>query len=95
MTMQKIQFETISTIRNVNALYTQFETCLAKEEKIQLDFSLVEQIDASVLQLLCSFTKRANTLGIECQWLEVSDMTKQAINILGLQTCFEQVNNYL
>lgn len=73
------------TIYEVEEL-KEFFTMLLDEEKIELDFSEVESIDASVIQLLISLKKSADKHNKPFLLTHVHGEVKKAIEITGCDT---------
>jgi len=70
---------------NVALLYHQLSDLLTGDQAVTIDASRVTRVDASIIQLLCSFIKAMVDADKAFCWGDVSDAFRDAVVQLGLQ----------
>ncbi len=68
----------------VERLYEQLESALAEHQSVELDVSKVAQTDTASLQLLYSFRKASEKVGLELTLLQPTSSVSEGAKLLGL-----------
>ena len=67
------------------SLRHQLTDALENAQHVVLDASLVESLDAAVIQLLVSFVKEANACGRGVSWKPPPEAVRQSVAVLDLE----------
>ena len=86
----KIEFTSL-TIYEVEKFQEILLNLLKKDEDIELDFSNVEKIDMTVIQLLISFQKSCDSQSKFLKLKNINEPVLQSLVITGCNSLFEGV----
>jgi len=78
-----IVLSTINDISEVGKLHEKWQEHLSGPIMV-IEASAVEQMDTSVLQLLCALIKDTEENGVDVEWKDPSEKLKHAVKLLGL-----------
>ena len=84
-----IDFGEILDISFASKLYSQLKDEVQKNSTVQFVSSGLTRIDASCLQVLATFTGYAKECEIKIEWLEPSEVIKEAADLTGLTKALE------
>lgn len=65
--------------------YQLLSQALQERQHVEIDASQVERVDGSILQLLHSFSKEAQSAGLEMNIKAVSDAFTTSMRLLGME----------
>ena len=78
--------ESIITISDAQAMYTQLNSLLKSKQDITIDASAVEMLDTAILQLLLAFVNKIRAQNREVVWIKPSGELINRATTLNLQT---------
>jgi anti-anti-sigma regulatory factor len=85
----RLFFEPALGIACARELRDQLDALLARDEKLVLDASRVERIDAATLQLLAAFVAAAQQAKRALRWQAMSTTFRNAAALLDMNTTLE------
>ncbi len=81
-----ISCDTNVDISNVADIYQNLNKALNDGRHVEIDASIVERIDTAVLQLFCTFIKKAKSADLSVTWTSVSDSLRTSAELIGLSS---------
>ena len=85
------EIQSVQDISSVAELHEKLKD-LFKHEKVIMDVSNVDRIDAASLQLLYSFIEEAKVNNVEVAWRSPSEAMTNSVNLLGMEEALQLSN---
>lgn len=88
--VQCLSLDGALNIYEAQALWPQWLQALQGVHTLELDFSLVGEIDTAGVQLLLLLAREAERLGCHVQWVQASDTVREVLEFCRLQNLFSK-----
>ena len=85
------EIQSVQDISSVAGLHDELKS-LFKHEKVILDGSNVDRIDAASLQLLFAFIQEAKINEVDVAWRSPSEAMTRSVNLLGMEEALQLGN---